>query len=60
MKQTTNNAGARTPEPVVTVEPIILQKRIGSTTFVVNVHFSQSSKESMTDKLMRLIEREVA
>ena len=41
------------------VEPVKLLKRIGSTTFVVNVHFSDKSKETMGDKLLRLIEREV-
>ena len=40
-------------------EPVKLLKRIGSTTFVVNVHFSDTSKETMEDKLLRLIEREV-
>jgi hypothetical protein len=40
-------------------EPLILRKRIGSTTFLVTVRFSQTSKETMEDKLLRLIESEV-
>ena len=39
-------------------EPVTLLKRIGSTTFEVAVHFSETSKETMEDKLLRLIERE--
>jgi len=33
--------------------------RIGSTTYTVTVHHSQTSKETIEDKLMRLIESEV-
>ena len=40
-------------------EPVKLLKRIGSTTYEVNVRFSNTSKETMEDKLLRLIEREV-
>jgi hypothetical protein len=39
--------------------PVKLLKRIGSTTFVVNVYFSNASKETLEDKLFRIIEREV-
>ena len=40
-------------------EPLMLEKRIGSTTYVVAVHFNQSEKETMSDKVLRLIESEV-
>jgi len=40
-------------------EPVKLLKRIGSTTYEVNVHFSTTSKETMEDKLLRLLEWEV-
>ena len=40
-------------------EPIMLKKRIGSTTFVVAVHFSQTDKKSIEDKVFGLIESEV-
>jgi hypothetical protein len=32
--------------------------KIGSTTYTVSVHFSRTSKETMQDKILRLIERE--
>ena len=40
-------------------EPVKLRERIGSTTYEVTVHFSNTSAETMEDKLLRLIEREV-
>ena len=40
-------------------EPLKLQKRIGSTFYEVSVRFSATSKETMQDKVLRLIEREV-
>ena len=40
-------------------EPLMLRKRIGSTMFIVNVRFSDKSNETMEDKILRLIEREV-
>ena len=35
-------------------------KRIGSTTYRVIVHFSGTSKETVTDKIIRLIRNETA
>ena len=40
-------------------EPGTFCKRIGSTVYTVTVYFSQSSKETAQDKLLRLIEHEV-
>ena len=40
-------------------EPATMRKRIGSTTYVVSVRFSQTSRETMQDKILRLIESEV-
>jgi hypothetical protein len=34
-------------------------KQIGKTTYRVNVHFSATSKETLTDKVLRLIRNEV-
>ncbi len=34
-------------------------RRIGSTTYLVSVHFSKTGKETIEDKIMRLIENEV-
>ena len=35
-------------------------KRIGSTNYMVNVHFSRTSQETMNDKIIRLIRNETA
>jgi hypothetical protein len=40
-------------------DPPCFVKRIGNTTFKVNVHFSQTSKETMSDKIIRLLRNEV-
>lgn len=40
------------------VEPHIMRKRIGSTVYEVSVYFSETSKETLEDKIKRLIERE--
>ena len=34
-------------------------KKIGRTTYVVDVHFSETSKETMEDKIKRLIINEI-
>ena len=39
-------------------KPLHITKRIGSTTYKVSVHFSRTSRETMGDKLIRLIERD--
>ena len=41
-------------------EPVKIEKRIGSAVFAVNVHFNAANAESLEDKILRLIEREVA
>jgi len=41
-------------------KPLHLTKRIGQTTYKVNVHFSETSKATISDKIIRLIEREGA
>ena len=48
----TNTAPAETKPPVIV-------KRIGNTTYMVNVHFSTTSKETMSDKIIRLLRNEV-
>lgn len=40
-------------------EPMKMMRRIGSMTYEVSVHFSRTSKETIEDKILRLIEREV-
>lgn len=39
-------------------KPLRLTKRIGSTTYKVSVHFSRTSKETMGDKILHLIEKD--
>jgi len=39
--------------------PPVLLKRIGSTTYKVSIHFSQTSTETMADIVRRILEREV-
>jgi len=41
-------------------EPLNMRKRIGSTVYEVNVYFNQDAKETMNDKIMRLIRNEAA
>jgi hypothetical protein len=45
-------------EPPEKAAPQVLQKRIGSTTYVVNVRFCENAKETLEDKILRLIESE--
>jgi len=40
-------------------ETRILRKRIGSTTLEVSIRFSEKSRESLEDKVLRLMEQEV-
>ena len=35
-------------------------KRLGSTNYRVSVHFSKTSRETMNDKILRLVKNEVA
>jgi len=57
--QTANKSAAGISGSNTAREPLNLLKRIGSTTYKVSVHFSETSKETMEDKLLRLMEREV-
>ena len=42
----------------ITSEPIKMQKRIGSTVYVINVYFKNDAAETMNDKIQRLIRNE--
>jgi len=57
--QTTNSVVARTQGSNTNAEPLKLTKRIGSTTYKVNVYQSVGSHEKPEDKILRLIKREV-
>ena len=50
-----NTATSNTPNiPCPTV-----RKQIGKTTYIVRVHFSETAKETMEDKIKRLLREEV-
>lgn len=56
-----NETNTRTATPTAspltaqgTQQPVMV-KRIGKTTYRVKLHFSETSKETMTDKIKRLI-----
>ena len=36
-----------------------VRKQIGKSTYIVSVHFSQTAKETMEDKIKRLLREEV-
>jgi len=61
MNKNTNPAQA-TPAPVpLTAEEARkpdLVERIGNTTFDIFVHFSETSRETFTDKVLRLIQKD--
>jgi hypothetical protein len=46
--------------PVLQAEPVKFLKRVGSTKIEINTYFSRTSTETLEDKILRLIEREVA
>lgn len=47
----------------VTVEPAeetpVIRKRIGNTTYLVKLHFSETANETFEDKIRRLLRKEV-
>ena len=52
-----NSSNLATPAPLnakETGQPAIV-KKIGNTTYQVKIHFSTTSKETMSDKIKRLI-----
>jgi hypothetical protein len=56
---TTTTAKTQVPAtPPIATTPPRFTKRIGNTTYRVSVHFSAKSKETMNDKIMRLIRNE--
>jgi hypothetical protein len=63
--QATTNAVTKTASAAKTAgqkperEPAKLLMRIGSTTYMVAVRFSDNAKETMEDKLLRIAESEV-
>ena len=58
MQTAVNQATPMTRDTSVNTEPVKIQKRIGSTLYMVNIHFSETNKETMNDKILRLIKSE--
>lgn len=54
-KNLTDTATTNTQTPD---KPATMLKRIGGTTYQVSVHFSKTSKETISDKITRLIQNE--
>ena len=53
-RQTVDTATARAPEDI----PALI-KTISKTTYKVRVHFSQTSNETMSDKIKRMLKNEI-
>ena len=51
----TKNAAPTTTEQTA---PVLIRK-IGKTTYMVGIYFSQTSKETMDDKVLRLIKNDI-
>ena len=54
-----NNLAETSTTATAAALPQTYRKRVGSTVYVVKVHFSKTSQETAEDKLLRLIKREV-
>ncbi|WP_430739152.1 transposon-encoded TnpW family protein [[Clostridium] symbiosum] len=52
--QTADTTPARAPE-----DALALVKKIGKTTYKVRVHFSNTSTETMSDKIKRMLKNEI-
>ena len=53
------NTDKATTTPTAKAEQPDLVKRIGKTTYRVKVHFNPNSRETMTDKIIRMLRNEV-
>ena len=50
-----NNFATTSPQNAKEMEQPAIVKKIGNTTYQVKIHFSTTSKETMSDKIKRLI-----
>jgi len=48
-----------TPGMNIQAEPVKMRKRIGSTVYEINVYFNHDAKETMNDKIIRLIKNDL-
>jgi len=44
----------------ITTAPRTIIRRIGHTTYKVNIHFSRTSRQTLNDKIIRLIRNEAS
>ena len=53
----------KTTEDITTTTPVkdtpALVKKIGRSTYIVRVHFSKISRETMSDKIKRMLKNEI-
>ena len=54
---TSSNSAA--PMPTAQDNPPALVKKIGKMTYIVRIHFSETSTETMEDKIKRMLKNEV-
>ena len=54
---TANTSAA--PAPTTEDNPPALVKKIGKMTYIVRIHFSETSTETMEDKIKRMLKNEV-
>lgn len=47
------------PAPITQDNPPALVKKIGKMTYIVRIHFSKTSTETMEDKIKRMLKNEV-
>ena len=52
--------GGNTPPAPDATRPPDLVKTIGKTTYRVRVHFSETSRETMSDKIKRMLRNEIS
>jgi hypothetical protein len=55
-----NTLKSKTIKEVLPQEPYRFTKRLGSTTFLVNVHSSKTNTETANDKIARLLRNSAA
>jgi hypothetical protein len=58
-RQVTVSEGAETKDDGSLTKPLKMRKRIGSTAYEVEVHFNPESRETLGDKILRLIRSEM-
>ena len=57
MENTTENAIRAMPEPVPETSGLIMKS--GNKTFIIGLHFSDTSKDTLEDKMKKLIRKDV-